>query len=280
VRRRLLVILICASLPAIAHAQTTPPQATPAQTTPASPYPVRVLDRPTTLPRGDSRLDAFVFVTRTPGSPTTTTMVVGGGVGITDQLEIGGQALAFDIAPDTVFTNPSLYATWSHNISKTVAIAPTVQVVYPLESDDPFFVDVGGTLYVNIGSWGYVAFAPILSVNTRADDSGTTISLPVTLMRQSSERLNFQLTSGVGFARFDPRFGVARRRDALDFNEVTVPVSAEVMYTVPHGTADKPLVDVTLQVQWPQLYTRAEGMRGTNADDFSVQVMTSWYFIR
>ena len=285
-KRSLVVTLFFPLLPHALQAQTTsPPQTTSqTQTTPqaqtTSPYPVRLLDRPTTLPRGDARLDAFTFVNRAPGSPTTVAIVIGGGVGITDQLEFGGQVVTFDIEPSTVFTNPSLYATYSHNLSKTVAIAPTVQVVYPLKTDDPFFVDVGGALYANIGSWGYVAFAPTLSVNVRGDDSGTTLSLPVTLMRQSSDQLNFQFSSGVGFSRFDPRFGLGRRRDALDFDDLTVPFSAEAMYTIPHGRKATPLVDLTLQVQWPQLYTRAPGADTTNADDWSVQILSSWYLIK
>ena len=71
-----------------------------------------------------------------------------------------------------------------------------------------------------------------------------------------------------------------RRRDALDFNDLTVPVSAEVMYTVPRRAQKTPLVDLTLQVQWPQLYTGAPAAHSTNANDWSVQILTSWYFIR
>jgi hypothetical protein len=271
-KTRLLVVFLSVLLPPAVYAQTLPA---------SSPYPVRLLDRPTTLPRGDSRLDAFAYVNRVPGDSTSISMVIGGGVGITDQLELGGQVLAFDIAPHTVFINPSFYATYSRNLTKDVAIAPTVQVVCPLKSDDPFFVDVGAALYANIGSWGYVEFAPTLTLNVRGDDSGSTFSFPVTVMRQASEQLNFQLSSGVGFSRFDPRFGLGRRRDALNFNDVTLPVSAEVMYTIPDRAQKKtPLVDLTLQVQWPQLYTRAPGAHSTNANDWSVQIMTSWYFIR
>ena len=172
-----------------------------------------------------------------------------------------------------------MYATYAHSFNKDLRSRRRSAGV-SVESGDPFFVDVGGALYANIGSWGYVAFAPMLSLNVRGDDSGSTLSFPVTLMRQSSERLNFQLSSGTGFSRFDPRFGLARRRDALDFNDVTVPLSAEVMYTIPHRAQKTPLVDLTLQVQWPQLYTRAAGARSTNANDWSVQILTSWYFIR
>jgi hypothetical protein len=98
-------------------------------------------------------------------------------------------------------------------------------------------------------------------------------------MRQSLEQLSFQVTSGVGLSRFDPRFGVSRRSEALDFDDVTVPATALVTYTVAHGLSRRPIADLTLQLQWPQLYTRAPGMRGTHTDDWAVQILSSWYFM-
>lgn len=274
-----LVGLLALSVPYTAQAQNAPsiPQA---QQSAGSPYPIRFLDRPTTLPRGDSRIDAFVFATSVPGNPTSSTTVLGGGVGITDRLEIGGQAVPFEIEPGVVFTNPSVYATYQFAISKTTTIAPMIQAVYPLTAADPFFVDAGGTLYVNVGTWGYVALSPMLSLNARGDESGSSLSFPLTIMRQTSKELSFQVTTGVGLSRFDPRFGVSRRRDALDFNDVTVPATALVTYTVAHGSSGSALADLTLQFQWPQLYTRAPGVRGQHTDDWTVQIESSWYFIR
>jgi hypothetical protein len=51
------------------------------------------------------------------------------------------------------------------------------------------------------------------------------------------------------------------------------------MYTIVHGVQRRPLVDVTLQAQWPQLYTRVPRQRSTNTDDWTLQLQTSWYFI-
>jgi hypothetical protein len=273
-----LALLLAALLPHTAHAQSLPLKPQP-QAPATSAYPARVLDRPTTLPRGDSRLDAFAFATRAIGNPTSATIVFGGGVGITDQFEIGGQLVPFDVESGIVFTNPSVYATYQFPINKATTVAPTIQAVYPLTSDDPFIVDVGGTIYVNIGTWGYLAFAPTFSLNTRGDESGSSLSFPLTVMRQGSEQLSFQLSSGVGFSRFDPRFGLSRRRDELDFNEATIPATALVTYTVARGPSRTALADLTLQFQWPQLYTRASGVRGTHTNDWTVQVQTSLYFI-
>lgn len=270
--------LLATAAPFVAHTQSMP-SSSQAKQSATSPYPARLLDRPTTLPRGDSRLDVFALVTHVPQSPTTVTMVLGGGFGVSNQLEIGGELVPFEAEPGIVFTNPSAYATYAFQVSKTTAIAPTIQLVYPLKSEDPFTVDVGAPIYVNIGSWGYLTFAPTFSLNTRGDEQGTSLSLPVTLMRQSSEQLNFQVTSGVGLSRFDPRFGLSRRSEALDFDELTVPAAALVTYTLARGSPRSALADLTLQFQWPQLYTRAPSMRGAHTDDWAIQIQSSWYFI-
>lgn len=270
-----LAALLAAAAPPAAYTQGAPPDSQA-----DSPYPVRILDRPTTLPRGDSRLDAFAFASVVPDNPTSVTMVLGGGVGVTDQLEIGGQLVPVEIEPGVDFTNPSVYATYAFPIGKTAALAPTIQVVYPLTSDDPFIIDLGSTLYVNIGTWGYMAFAPMFSLNTRQGESGSSLSFPVSILRQSSDQLAFQVTSGVGLSRFDPRFNLSRRSDGLDFNEVTIPVAALVTYTLGHGSPRRALADLTLQFQWPQLYTRAPDMRGAHTDDWTVQIQSSWYFIQ
>jgi hypothetical protein len=244
-----------------------------------SSYSVRILDRPTSLPAGDVRFDAFTFFTRAPGASNTLTAVLGGGVGITNELEVGGQIIPFNIEPGIAYTNPSLYATYIVNVGK-VSLAPTLQSVLPLSSGDPLFIDIGGVAYVNIGQWGYISFAPTLSLNVRQEETGSSVSIPVTLLRQSSEQLTFQVSSGVGLSRFDPRFGVSRRQDALDFNDVTVPLIGIVTYTLPHGAPRRPLADLTLQVQWPQLYTHAPQITGTHANDWTVALQSSWYFLR
>ena len=242
-------------------------------------YPVRLLDRPTTLPRGAARLDLFALASRQPGSSAAWTGIFGGGVGVTKSLEIGGQVVPIALAPGkATFADPSMYATYTFNVWK-LSLAPTAQVVFPLADADPFFVDLGVPMYYNIGTLGYLAFTPTLSVDTRANGSGTSLSLPVTFLRQMSDQFNWQLSSGVGLSRFDPRFGLARRSEAIEFDDLTIPLSAEAYYTLEHGSDHRPLVDVILQFQWPQLYTRMPGQRGTNTDDWTMQLQTSWYFL-
>ena len=247
---------------------------------PAPPYPVRLLDRPTTLPKRALRLDLYGLGTHAPGSSFATTGIVGGGWGITSNLEVGGQLVPVTLSPTVQYTNPSLYATYQRSLSSSVALAPTLQAVFPLRSGDPFTVDAGASLYVNIGAWGYLAASPTFSLNTRQEGNGTSLSLPLTVMRQASTRFNWQLSMAVGFSRFDPRFGLSRRFEALDFNDVTIPATALLMYTVPRkGTGDA-LVDIIVQGQFSQLYTRGPERRGWQTDDWTLQLQTSWYFVR
>jgi FtsP/CotA-like multicopper oxidase with cupredoxin domain len=242
-------------------------------------YPVRLLDRPVTLPRGAARLDLFALGSRQPASPTAWTTILGGGVGVTRSLEVGGQIVPLAVSTGTAkFTNPSIYTTYTFSI-RNLSLAPTAQAVFPLADDDPFFVDLGVPMYYNIGTIGYVAFAPTFSVDTRENGAGTSLSFPVTFVRQVTEQFNWQLSSGVGLARFDPRFGLSRRTESIEFDDTTIPLSASAMYTLEHGHDRRPLVDVTVQFQWPQLYTRVPGQRGTNTDDWAAQVQTSWYFL-
>jgi hypothetical protein len=168
------LLLFALVLPRPADGQSARPDSQASQPA-ASPFPVRILDRPPTLPRGDSRLDAFVLWARVPESRATVTLVLGG-VGISDRLEMGAQLVPVDVAPSVVFTNPSVYATYAFPTGRTTVLAPIVQVVYPLESDDPFFLDVGAILTVNIGTWGEATVAGIYSLDARDDDTGSSLS--------------------------------------------------------------------------------------------------------
>ena len=131
----------------------------------------------------------------------------------------------------------------------------------------------------NVGTLGEVALAPTLSIDMRENGAGTLLSLPATFMRQVTERFNWQVSSGVGLSRFDPRFGLSRRRQSIDFNDVVIPLSVTAIYTVDHGGHHRPRVDLSLQLLWPQLYARTPGQRQSHANDWSVQVFTSWYAI-
>ena len=262
------------------RAQRTPTASTTAGATTEKPrFAVRVLDRPTTLPAGARRLDALLLGSRVPGSSFATTGILGGGWGLTSSVEIGGQLVPVALSPTLQYTNPSLYVTYGHSLSASATLAPTLQTVFPLRSGDPFTIDVGAALSINIGAWGEVATSPTLSLDLHGDGNGTSLSLPLTVMRQASTRFNWQLGTAVGFSRFDPRFALSRRSDALDFNDVTIPFSAQVMYTVPRDASADAMVDVSVQGQFPQLYTNRPELRGWQTNDWTLQLQTSWYFL-
>jgi hypothetical protein len=247
---------------------------------PSPSLPVRVLDRPTTLPKGAIRLDVYGLGTHAPGALFATTGILGGGWGVTEKLEVGGQVVPVTLSPKVNYTNPSLYATYQRSLSSSVALAPTLQAVLPLKSSDPFIIDVGSSLFVNIGEWGYLAASPTFSLNTHQDGNGTSLSIPLTVMRQASPNFNWQVSTAVGFSRFDERFQLSRRSDPLDFNDLTIASSALVMYTVPKKGTGNALLDIIAQLQFPQLYTRGPELRGWQSNDWTFQLQASWYFVK
>jgi len=272
-RSRLLVI---AAVAACAPLSARPARA---QTAVDSVYLVRYIDRPTTLPAGAVRLDFWGIGAWQPGSPAAVTAILGGGVGITNVLEIGAQVVPVTLAPGAAaFTNPSAYASYALDVG-SVSLEPTLQAVFPLRASDPFFVDAGVPITFVIGTRGNLVLAPTFSLDIRENGSGTSLSLPVTYIQQVNERVNWQLTSGLGLSRFDPRAGLARRREAIDFDDLTIPISAEVMYTVAQRSRRRPLADLALQIQWPQIYTWISEQSGWHADDWSLQLSASWYRI-
>ena len=218
-------------------AQSASSSASPGAASQKPVFPVRMLDRPTTLPAGAGRFDAFLLGTAVPGSAFASTGILGGGWGLTDNLEVGGQLIPVALSPTLQYTNPSLYITYGYSLDASTSLAPTLQTVFPLRSGDPFTIDVGAALSINLGQWGEVDVAPTLSLNLHQDGSGTSLSLPLSVMRQASTRFNWQLSTGVGFSRFDPRFSLSRRSEPLDFNDLTIPAGVQVTYTVPRGAS-------------------------------------------
>lgn len=99
------------------------------------------------------------------------------------------------------------------------------------------------------------------------------------MVRQASTRLNWKLSTGVGFSRFEPRFGLSRRFEPLDFNDVTISAGALIMYSLPReGTGDA-LVDFALGTQFPQLYAHGPGGRPVGSRTTGLQLQASWYFV-
>jgi hypothetical protein len=242
-------------------------------------YPTRVIDRPPTLARGGTRLDLQLLGSRQPGVPAGWLMIVGGGVGAWRALEAGGQVVPITLAPGRVaVADPSLYAAYGLNALRGTLV-PTVQVVVPLADADPFYVDAGAQYVYTFGQGAFITFTPTFSVNTRADGAGTSFTAPLGFTRQVRDRVTWQLASGVGLSRFEPRSGLSRRREAEEFDDLTVPLSVGATYTIPRRERRHALGDLTLQLSWPQLYTRAPALRGSHVDDWTIQLLTSWYSV-
>jgi hypothetical protein len=198
---------------------------------------------------------------------------------VTNRLEVGGQLAPVSLGPGAVrLASPSVYARYQFPVGK-VTLTPSVQAVYPLASSDSFFVDVAVEASYDVSGRVAVDVSPTLSLDTRADGAGTSVTVPVEVERQVGEQLSLQLASGVGFSRLEPRFGLSRRSESYELDDATVPLTAQVEYSLRRGRARGPLADVTLQWQWPQLYAREPGRSGVHANDWTLRLQSSWYAI-
>ena len=73
---------------------------------------------------------------------------------------------------------------------------------------------------------------------------------------------------------------MSHRTRAFAFDEVTIPAAVSATWTVARDAPRRPLVDLTLEIQWPQLYTTEPETRGTLTNDWAIQLLSSWYFVR
>lgn len=248
-----------------------------AQTAADSLYPLRSLDRPTTLPRRAARLDLIALGSHQESSPTGASLIIGGGLGVTKSLEVGGQVIPVSLAPGSVeFLTPSLYVTYALSAGKA-SIAPIAQAVFPVRDSDPFFWDLAVSVDVPVGSAGNLALAPTISVDTRESGLGTTMAIPVTYTRQVTPNFSWQIASGFGLSRFDPRFGISRRSQVFDFNDETIPLSVTALYSVARRGTGHPIADLIAQWQWPQLYSRVRNAGSVVGSDWGLQLQLSLY---
>ena len=243
-------------------------------------FPLRALDRPATLPQGGMRLDLIAIGAHQESSPTGLSFIAGAGFGVTKSLEVGGQLLPVNLAPGSPeFGNPALYASYGLSVGN-VSITPSLQAVLPLRDSDPFFWAIGASIDVPLGGAGNLAVAPVLVVDTREDGLGGTFSIPITYTRQVTLQFSWQVASGFGFSRFDPRFGVSHPSRAFDFNDETIPLSVTALYSVARRGTRHPVADILAQWQWPQLYSRVENAGSVVGSDWALQLQVSLYRIR
>ena len=88
VRRARSLAIVCV----LAAAASTPARGQAAATD--SVFPVRIVDRPPTLPHGFKRIDAFAILAEQPGAPESWTAVLGGGIGLTNFEIVGSSSRA------------------------------------------------------------------------------------------------------------------------------------------------------------------------------------------
>ena len=257
--------LALALVPRQAHADPTAPDdpASPQASAAAEPVrddplPIRNIDRPTTLATGVLRLDTDVQTVGAAGTTPSVDALVGLGLGLGSQLEVGAQAIPLSLVPTFAYTQPTLYVTWGANLGQHASVAPTVQAGLPIQQGDTWLIDVDTNAALTLGKDWELAASPSLSL-APGDALGSSLSLPITLLWQARDRVFLQALSGVGLDAFDVRRQISHSQEPIDFQSLTVPAGLSCGATL--GRDGGPLADLQVQADWPQLY-RSQGETG------------------
>ncbi len=132
-------------------------------------YPLRLTSRPQTVPARTVRLDGAFNVTgiRACGmlagsacsSSTGTSLDIGGGFGVTHELEIGGTLVPLQFSPDAYYANPSVYAHYQFLNLAPMQLGGRITLVAPVREgsrfgfqfDLPYWYNFGDQVQVRTG---------------------------------------------------------------------------------------------------------------------------------
>lgn len=237
--------------------------------------PVRAADRPPVLPRHALRIDSSLNLARNGAAQGfELDGVLGGGFGITDKLEVGGQFVPVTLAPHTRFESPLFYASYVV-VGGNWTVVPTLQFSVPVRSEESWSLD--GVVVVSgvVDQVVILTISPAVSV-VFADQAVVTVALPFQAAWQISERILIGAQSGVGFAYFDPRTNTARAQEVPTTNDLSIPLGFSAIATL--GVDDGPFVDIGLLYQWPALLQVDTQEDVFNPGDWDLLLSASSYF--
>lgn len=270
--RRVGLVLLVGCLLGVAPVASAQETATGQEPGPEEPMSVRNIDRPSALPPGYLRVDLDADIARQPPDPTGLSGYLGAGIGVLPHLEAGGQFVPLDLTPDFAYTSPTFYALYAFEPAEVFAVIPQVQLTVPVQSGDRWVWDLSAELDLTLSASTELIAAPEVSI-AHGDPLGTSVSTPVSLLVQVTDRLFVQPTTGIGLERFDQRFRTVHREQGADFDTVTVPLGAVLGYTL--GDARSGMVDLEAQWYWPKLWVPTASNRQVFANDWSVLLSVS-----
>lgn len=210
-------------------------------------YAVSVARRPPTLPKNDIR----ITVNGTVGvrDPLSAGALIGGGIGITDQFEVGAWLIPLALAPDFAYLDPSLYLTYGGELSKKVYLAPLLRLSVPVTNGSAALLDAQVELGAQLGKDALLTIAPTAALHFADGGPYNAFGAPVALLVQPSRRFFFAIETGIGTDPFSWQYQ-APRYDGVE--GITVPAGARIGTStgkLKGGT----LFDLSAGAYWPAL---------------------------
>jgi hypothetical protein len=236
--------------------------------------PVRDINRAPTLPHHVFRLDIANLVSYAPANDTSVLATLGGGYGLTERVEMGFSLPALQLSPTVEGVDPFVYVTAGFTPNNWLTLIPLVRVTAPLRSSDLWTLDLNISAYLALAESVQLFTSPTYSISF-ADPLQTSISLPLGVVAQLTDRLFLQAQVGEVFDRVNPRVMAPRADDSVTFDETMLMVSGLIGYTV--GGPDKTTADIMVTWLWPGLVQNTTSQTSVAANDWSLILSVSVY---
>jgi hypothetical protein len=293
IRVSLAVFVWAVLLPVVAAAQEAaepaPPAAAQASRRPA--LPVRLAERPLTLPKGTLRVDTDIHIERvalTIADPFTgisetfgETFVSwrsGAGFGISDDFEAGAQVLPLLFSPDFEFLDLVLYGMYRFHSTDSLQVAARAELVLPTYSDTALAlnmpvlyrasanlrIDTGVQLFFRFGDASTIGLgAPLSSFYAQPLPTRSLAGIPFILNYNLSDNLFLGARSGLSVMDFEA-FG----------DSIAVPLGAQAGYSIAlEGTG---ILDVTARFEFPW-FINSVGGDAVNTDLWQLTFAGNFY---
>ncbi|MBL8604201.1 MAG: hypothetical protein JNK72_19900 [Myxococcales bacterium] len=203
-------------------------------------YPLEFNQRPITLPARTLRIDGDLQFNATTASVTTggvtqsttsvaTSLLLGGGIGLTDDLELGGLIAPIQLNPEARYGNPSVYGRYR------IARGPTElsldgAFVVPTRSGEVAALQLGASALIRTLNAGRFDLGGHIRINF-SDPTSTDFIVPVRYAFQ----VNPQTAIGVSTGLFVP--------NNFKFDFATIPLGVFGRLALP-GVNGTPVADI------------------------------------
>lgn len=215
----------------------------------AQAYPLRVTQRPLTIPQRTVRIDAgfhanryeacfTVLGSRSCSGATTTHLNLGGAFGILDDLEVGATLIPLRLTDDFAFTNPSLYGRYRFMRTDQMQLAADLSLTIPVQSGSSFGMSVGVPAWFYLNE-GFQIQTGLYYQATFSDPVSHGLWVPAVFNINVMDNLHVGIRTGLSLP-------FQNTGDTL-----SLPLGVEVGYALA-GANNRPLVDIVPYFNFPQ----------------------------